>query len=340
MKLTYAALLMASALLAKPLHAFDSDDDGIPNKYDLCPHDPEDKDGFQDQDGCPDPDNDSDGVCDPWVVEKGQQAKYANVCHGSDKCVEVPEDKDGFQDDDGCPDPDNDKDGIPDSKDKCPNDPEDMDGFQDNDGCPDPDNDGDGICDPWVAEKGQQSKYANVCHGSDKCANEAEDKDGFEDEDGCPDPDNDKDGIKDAVDKCPNEPETMNGVEDEDGCPDHESPALQPLQSYPLVRFRSSTAELTVEAEPDLDKIAKQLTEYKDKKVEIRVYTWYKGKKKEDYLALLQARSKAIVDYLVSKGVKPEQLQEVQYTKENFESLKGSEQDFNQEKPFEVRLLN
>jgi outer membrane protein OmpA-like peptidoglycan-associated protein len=106
------------------------------------------------------------------------------------------------------------------------------------------------------------------------------------------------------------------------------------------VRFRSSTAELTVEAEPELDKLAKQLVEYSDKKVEIRVYTWYKGKKKEDYLALLQARSKAIVDYLVSKGVKPEQLQEVQYTKENFEALKGSEQDFNQEKPFEVRLLN
>jgi outer membrane protein OmpA-like peptidoglycan-associated protein len=107
-----------------------------------------------------------------------------------------------------------------------------------------------------------------------------------------------------------------------------------------LVRFRSSTAELTVEAEPELDKLAKQLVEYSDKKVEIRVYTWYKGKKKEDYLALLQARSKAAVDYLVSKGVKPEQLQEVQYTKESFDALKGSEQDFNQEKPFEARLLN
>jgi outer membrane protein OmpA-like peptidoglycan-associated protein len=323
MKYPFAFALLAAALCAKPIHALDSDDDGIPNKFDECKNDPEDKDGFQDNDGCPDPDNDADGVCDPWVAEKGQSAKFAAQCKGSDKCVEVPEDKDGFQDDDGCPDPDNDKDGIPDTKDKCPNAAEDMDGFEDNDGCPDLDNDKDGVPDT-----------------QDKCAAEAEDKDGFEDDDGCPDPDNDKDGIKDAVDKCPNEAENMNGVDDEDGCPDHTNPALQPMQSYPLVRFRSSTAELTVEAEPELDKLAKQLIEYSDKKVEIRLYTWYKGKKKEDYLALLQARSKAIVDYLVSKGVKPEQVQEVQYTKENFDALKGSEQDFNQEKAFEARLLN
>jgi outer membrane protein OmpA-like peptidoglycan-associated protein len=316
-------VLLAAALCAKPIHALDSDDDGIPNKFDECKNDPEDKDGFQDNDGCPDPDNDADGVCDAWVAEKGQNAKFAGKCKGADKCLEVPEDKDGFQDEDGCPDPDNDKDGIPDAKDKCPGSAEDMDGFEDNDGCPDLDNDKDGVED-----------------AQDKCAAEAEDKDGFEDNDGCPDLDNDKDGLKDAVDKCPGEPETMNGVEDADGCPDHESPALLPVQSYPLVRFRSSTAELTVEAEPELDKLAKQLTEYSDKKVEIRVYTWYKGKKKEDYLALLQARSKAVVDYLVSKGVKPEQVQEVQYTKESFDALKGSEQDFNQEKPFEARLLN
>jgi outer membrane protein OmpA-like peptidoglycan-associated protein len=340
MKYLYAGIALAALLVAKPIHALDADDDGIPNKFDECKDDPEDKDGFQDTDGCPDPDNDADGICDPWVAEKGQSAKYANVCKGSDKCVDVPEDKDGFEDTDGCPDPDNDKDGIPDKKDKCPNEAEDMDGYQDNDGCPEPDNDGDGICDPWVSEKGQAAKYASQCTGSDKCMEAKEDKDGFEDSDGCPDPDNDKDGIKDEVDKCPNEAETMNGVDDEDGCPDKAMPALQPVQTYPLVRFRSSTAELTVEAEPPLEQLAKQLKEYPEKKVEIRLYTWYKGKKKEDYLALLQARSKAIVDFLVSKGVDAGQLSEAQYTKENFDALKGSDQDFNQEKPMEVRLTN
>ncbi|TMQ08272.1 MAG: OmpA family protein, partial [Deltaproteobacteria bacterium] len=131
----------------------DPDKDGIRGAADKCPNEPEDKDGFQDEDGCPDPDNDKDGIPD-----------------SADKCPNEPEDKDGFQDEDGCPDPDNDGDGIPDAADKCPNEPEDKDGFQDEDGCPDPDNDGDGIPD-----------------AADKCPNEPETKNGYQDEDGCPD---------------------------------------------------------------------------------------------------------------------------------------------------------
>jgi OOP family OmpA-OmpF porin len=42
----------------------DSDGDGIPDKDDKCRNEPEDKDGFQDADGCPDPDNDEDGIPD------------------------------------------------------------------------------------------------------------------------------------------------------------------------------------------------------------------------------------------------------------------------------------
>ena len=82
----------------------DKDGDGIPDNVDKCPNDPEDKDGFEDADGCPDLDNDKDGIPD-----------------AADKCPNDPEDKDGFEDADGCPDPDNDKDGIPDAADKCPN---------------------------------------------------------------------------------------------------------------------------------------------------------------------------------------------------------------------------
>ncbi len=131
----------------------DRDGDGIPDSVDQCPDEPEDKDGFQDEDGCPDPDNDGDGIPDAL-----------------DKCPNEPEDKDGFQDADGCPDPDNDHDGIPDAVDKCPNEPEDFDGFEDADGCPDPDNDHDGFPD-----------------AVDKCPNEPETVNGFEDDDGCPD---------------------------------------------------------------------------------------------------------------------------------------------------------
>ncbi len=131
----------------------DRDGDGLTDDIDQCPDDPEDKDGFQDEDGCPDPDNDQDGIPDV-----------------RDKCPDDPEDADGFEDEDGCPDPDNDRDGIPDVRDKCPNEPEDPDGFQDDDGCPDPDNDQDGIPDV-----------------RDKCPNDPETINGFEDEDGCPD---------------------------------------------------------------------------------------------------------------------------------------------------------
>ncbi|HEY4238831.1 MAG TPA: OmpA family protein [Kofleriaceae bacterium] len=98
----------------------DRDGDGIPDNIDKCPDDPEDKDGFQDEDGCPDPDNDQDGIPDV-----------------DDLCPNDPEDKDGFEDEDGCPDPDNDHDRILDKDDKCPNEPETYNGFEDEDGCPD-----------------------------------------------------------------------------------------------------------------------------------------------------------------------------------------------------------
>jgi outer membrane protein OmpA-like peptidoglycan-associated protein len=83
-----------------------------------CP--PEDMDGFQDDDGCLDPDNDGDGVLDV-----------------DDRCPNDAEDKDGFLDSDGCPDPDNDQDGLLDAVDKCPNEPETKNNYADEDGCPD-----------------------------------------------------------------------------------------------------------------------------------------------------------------------------------------------------------
>jgi OmpA-OmpF porin, OOP family len=77
-------------VVAKPLPPpvdNDPDKDGIIGAADKCPNEAEDKDGFQDDDGCPDPDNDGDGVLD-----------------ASDKCPTEPETKNGFQDEDGCPD--------------------------------------------------------------------------------------------------------------------------------------------------------------------------------------------------------------------------------------------
>lgn len=131
----------------------DRDGDGVPDGSDACPTEAEDRDGYQDEDGCPDGDNDNDSIPD-----------------NKDKCPDEPEDRDGYQDDDGCPEPDNDSDGIPDVSDRCPDQKEDIDGFDDGDGCPDEDNDLDGFAD-------------NV----DKCPNDPETVNGIDDEDGCPD---------------------------------------------------------------------------------------------------------------------------------------------------------
>jgi len=105
---------------AWPVTAADTDGDGIPDYRDACRMRSEDLDGYEDDDGCPDPDNDGDGIPD-----------------ASDLAPDLGEDLDGFQDDDGVPDLDNDGDGIIDSRDMCPDEREDLDGFEDEDGCPD-----------------------------------------------------------------------------------------------------------------------------------------------------------------------------------------------------------
>ena len=94
----------------------DSDGDGVPDVRDRCPTEAEDKDGFQDNDGCMDPDNDGDGIVD-----------------GEDGC---PDEK-GPKERKGCPEKDSDGDGVTDEFDKCPDTP----GPKDYDGCPDSDGD-------------------------------------------------------------------------------------------------------------------------------------------------------------------------------------------------------
>jgi hypothetical protein len=65
----------------------DRDGDGVPDVRDRCPDEPEDCDGFEDEDGCPDLDNDRDRILD--------------TC---DVCPNDPETYNGWGDRDGCPD--------------------------------------------------------------------------------------------------------------------------------------------------------------------------------------------------------------------------------------------
>lgn len=122
----------------------DRDGDGIVDSGDSCPDQPEDPDGFQDEDGCLDPDNDNDGILDAVDRCPNEAGPIPNlgcpivdrdgdgINDDQDKCANEPEDKDGFQDQDGCPDLDNDGDGVPDERDDCPMDA----GAEDNKGCP------------------------------------------------------------------------------------------------------------------------------------------------------------------------------------------------------------
>lgn len=254
--------------------AGDADKDGLDDDNDKCPQDAEDRDGFEDADGCPDLDNDGDGILD-----------------GNDKCPLEAENKNGFEDEDGCADiPDNDRDGIPNDADKCPDQPETKNGFDDADGCPDElDADGDGIT-----------------GAADKCPDRPETKNGFDDEDGCPDelPDQDKDGIFDKDDKCPTEPETKNGFEDTDGCPDTLPVKLAKTFSGAIKGIEFDTGKATIK-KPSfkvLDIAIKLLTEYPEVRLEVSGHTDNVGDAAANK-KLSQERADAVKAYMISKSI-------------------------------------
>jgi outer membrane protein OmpA-like peptidoglycan-associated protein len=283
----------------------DRDHDGVPDKADACPDQPEDRDGFKDDDGCPDPDNDGDGILDK-----------------DDKCPDLAEDMDGFEDQDGCPDLDNDQDGIPDKVDRCPNEPEDFDGDADTDGCPDlvKDSDKDGIPDDV-----------------DRCPLQAEDIDGFQDDDGCPDLDNDLDGIPDVSDKCPNAPETFNGIDDEDGCPDEKPIERQFVLKG--VNFESGSAVLTPDSHRVLDEVVRSLMAYPEIKVEIQGYTDNVGKASFNQ-GLSERRAEAVKQYLVNAGIDPARLTAKGFGEENPAATNATPEGRAQNRRIEFRRLN
>jgi len=294
----------------------DQDGDGINDAQDQCMTAPEDVDGYQDADGCPDPDNDGDGMAD-----------------ARDKCPNEPELKNGYQDEDGCPDeiadrdqdgipdaddkcpdqggstvvtrkgdfygcPDRDKDGLPDRIDKCPTDPEDTDGYQDTDGCSDPDNDGDGIKDT-----------------DDQCVDQPEVRNGFQDDDGCPDnvPDTDHDGIPDDKDRCPQVPENYNGFQDDDGCPDRGNALVEirtdDIAIRDVVNFAKDSDKIVgAKSFLVLDAVAAALVHHPEIfQVEVGGHTDNQGDAAHNR-ELSKRRAAAVVEYLHNRGVESKRL--------------------------------
>lgn len=123
--------------------AEDSDGDGVRGDADACPNEAEDRDAWEDEDGCPDPDNDADGIPDVDDQCPNEASHRSRSASGR-----------GEYDDGGCPTAlgreytdgppgDLDNDGYPDDVDQCPRHaetfPSSLDGgcTDDGDGCPD-----------------------------------------------------------------------------------------------------------------------------------------------------------------------------------------------------------
>jgi hypothetical protein len=84
----------------------DRDEDGIADAVDRCVDEPEDHDRFEDDDGCPDRDNDGDGILDAhtWTGTHWTNCDGKVERGGSRRdCRDLPETVDGEQDEDGCP---------------------------------------------------------------------------------------------------------------------------------------------------------------------------------------------------------------------------------------------
>lgn len=157
----------------------DMDHDGVKDDVDGCPEIPEDKDGFEDSDGCPEIDNDDDGILDK-----------------EDACPNVAgvESKDPKKN--GCPIPDQDGDGIEDSLDACPQVKGEPSDDPKKNGCPEekvaapvvPEKKCDRWSDPTTTGCPNPDRDGDTFDNEvDKCPDQAEVWNGVTDEDGCPD---------------------------------------------------------------------------------------------------------------------------------------------------------
>ncbi len=221
-------------------------------------------------------------------------------------------DKDGIYDkDDECPEvfgleafngcPDTDGDGIKDGDDACPE----TAGLAALNGCPDAD--GDGIADKDDACPNEKGTAANngcpdadgdgVIDSKDNCKDVA----GPAENDGCPWPDTDGDGVLDKDDNCVNEV----GPASNQGCPEKiiTEEAKAKLDAFAkAIYFNSGKTTFRVGVDGKLDLIAEIMKEFKDSDFKVEGHTDSQGSEKLNQ-SLSENRSKAVLDYLVSKGI-------------------------------------
>jgi len=242
-----------------------------------------------------------------WIVSVGlslplgEKTKPAPVAAIAPAVVAKPADSDGdgiFDSEDRCPDTpagakvdahgcelDSDGDGVVDSKDKCPDTPQ---GAKvDQSGC-ELDSDGDG-----------------VVNSKDQCP---ETPAGAKvDARGC-ELDNDGDGVVDSKDKCPDT--HKDAKVDANGCEVAEVIVLKG------VNFETASDHLTPDSISILNGVAETLIRRPHIAIEVAGYTDSRGAASYNQ-ELSQKRAQAVAKYLVSRGVKAENLTAKGYGEEN-----------------------
>jgi OmpA-OmpF porin, OOP family len=208
-------------------------------------------------------------------------------------------------------DKDTDGDGIMDNNDKCPT----VKGTGKYQGCPIPDTDGDGIndeTDKCISEKGVV-RYEG-CPVPDK------DGDGINDEDdkcpevkgvaryqGCPIPDQDGDGVNDEDDKCID----VAGIESNQGCPEIKDDIIKKVEfAAKNIFFETGKSTLKAVSFKNLNEIAKILAENASLQLDVEGHTDNTGNTEKNQI-LSDSRAKAVVAYLIKKGVAEERMTSV-----------------------------
>lgn len=193
------------------------------------------------------------------------------VYDGLDACPDTP--RGAVVDITGCP-LDTDKDGIFDGIDKCPDTPLNIE--VDVRGCP-LDTDGDGVPD-------FKDKQMDTPRGA------TVDQDGVA-------IDSDGDGVPDGIDRCANTPATVEV--DEFGCP-----MAKPLVEKLIlnIKYAPGSFQPDKESRDVLDDLVETMKAYPDLNIEINGYTDALGSKTGN-LKLSEKRAKAVMDYLIQKGV-------------------------------------
>jgi outer membrane protein OmpA-like peptidoglycan-associated protein len=286
----------------------DGDGDGVPDRDDLCPEEPQGSLPDPDRLGCPLPDRDGDGVTDAQDLcpDEPQGANPDpkrlgcpihdrdgdGVVDAEDLCPDEPQGPNPDPNRRGCPDKDSDGDGVLDSKDQCKDVPAGPNPDPDRPGCPDKDSDGDGVFD-----------------SKDQCKDVPAGSNPDPDRPGCPLSDRDHDLVPDKVDACPDQPGAPSPDPKRNGCPGLVEVKNGMIVILQQVFFATGKDIILPKSFKVLDAVADVLKQVQTiKRVAIEGHTDDKGK--ADYNRdLSDRRAKSVMAYVISHGIDASRLE-------------------------------